>query len=81
MTYVSNKLLLLPLVDQLWVKSSVSESVRMNENELPHRCGLAIEVFCIYLALGVSFRFAVTASPFRCRRLKSTILQLVVIAY
>jgi len=29
----------------------------MNEKELPHGCALAIEVFCVCLTLGVSFRF------------------------
>ena len=54
----------------------------MNEKELPQGCGLAIEVVCVCLnTLGVSFRFAAIVSPFRYRRLKSTTLQLVVIAY
>ena len=30
----------------------------MNEKELPQGCGLAIEVVCVCLALGVSFRNA-----------------------
>ena len=36
----------------------------MNGKELPHGCGLVIEVFCVYLALSVSFRF-VSPPPFR----------------
>ena len=38
----------------------------MNEKELPRSCALVIEVFCVCLALGVSFRFV---SLFRCRRI------------
>ena len=36
----------------------------MNEKELPHGCVLAIEVFCVCLTLGVSFRFVSAVSPF-----------------
>ena len=53
----------------------------MNEKELPHGCGLAIEVVCVCLALGVSFRFDATVLPFRRGSLKSTTSQLVVIVY